>query len=873
MKTTRILVAAALASLTSVAAEFTLKPGEDALALRDRIRAERASGRIAADEPVTVTLAPGDYPVAKTLVLEEADSGTEKGPVTWRAEKPGTVRLLGGCVIPRTAFRPVSGEAKARLDPAVADKVLEADVRPLLVREPTPWPDGPAGGRMPGPWLYVGGKSQQLARWPNADAANGGWVGFTNTLEQSGYEADKRAKKPAVLEFPGDRAERWRFDEGVWFMGYFVVMWDCDLRRIASYDKTTHGARFAGITHYGVGGDLCRDKRFYAVNLLEELDAPREWYYDRKSGKVCWCPGEDEGEVVLALDLTPFVKLDKARHVRFENLSFAYSHGESPLILMKGAERCLVKGCSFDSISFLAVNIVGGSRNRVTGCRMTNFGAAVAWIDAGDRKNVLPANNLIDNCTVENNGMYQRSHSKAFRLGGCGNAIRNCRVSNAPEGAVSYEGNEHLIADNDFGNIVLEVKDAGAIYSGHHPDWLGTVIFGNHIHHLARTEEEEKNRCAIYFDDCDWGDDAIGNTLDHCGQGFLVGGGKLHGLYNNLISNCRAAVALDGRGRNWRMTMPAGAFNWDRNGMTHADNDHREAGIDPDRAPWCVAYPLLREAMDNRPEFPLMNEIAGNTFVNCARKMRSWGFPRELIDHELPGNAVVTNAASEGLRAKLQVLLSDAAISRLESADGSTVAKVLLDESGHLAWTLDVGGRHVLDRSPLGVTVGAFDFGHRVVPGKAEAKGEVPLDSFTNATVQIVLGRKGDAVRAAQTNLVAFAGRTAREWRIPVRSLITGSTDAFLDVRVWNGGAACRWTVPGEGERRIVGENGAFIPADGNRASIVPLEWERDRDLVRGYPEPLYYARGTGWGVMFPEYAHGWKCVGEVKTPWRGVTD
>lgn len=852
-------------------AGFTLKPGEDAIGLRDEIRAARKSGRIAAKEAVTVTLLPGDHIFTKTLLLEADDSGTADASVTWRAEKSGAVRILGGVKIPRSAFHGASADVCARLDSAVAGKVLEADVRPLLVREPGPWPDSPEGGRMPGPWLYVGGRPQQLARWPNDDASGCGWVEFANVLEQGGYEADKRAKKSAVLEFPGDRAERWRFDEGVWFMGYFVVMWNCDLQRIASYDKATHGARFAGITKYGVGGDY-RKKRFYAVNLLEELDAPREWYYDRKAGKVFWYPGGDEGEIVLALDLAPAIRLDRARHVRIENLDFAYFHGASPILVLDGADQCLVKACTFENISFQAVDM-SGRRNRVTGCRMTNCGASVVRIGGGygggARKELLPENNLVDNCIISNYGMYQRTWSKAFEVNGCGNAVRECLVSQAPDGAIIYTGNEHLFADNDFGHIVLESCDAGAIYSGYNPSWLGTLIVGNYIHHLAKTEAEEDSRNAIYFDDCDWGDDVIGNVLERCGRSILIGGGKLHGVYNNLVSDGAIGVHVDGRGRDWRMD-GHWQFHWTKTGRSFADFRHGEAGINPARAPWCVVYPALRDAMDNRPEYPLMNEVKGNVFQNC-RKLAYCDYPaKQVFDPALPGNTVVTNKANRRMTAPQPVRLRDAVVNRLASPDGRTCATVLLDESGHLAWTLKSSGQRLLDRSPLGITVGNFDYGRRIVPGKAEVAKTVSLLPFTNATCQVE-GRDGAAVRNKRIGFPEFAAKSAQETRIPIRSLFTGEVVAMLEFRVWNGGAAYRWTVPGEGVRMVYGENDAFLPGEDGLKSMRIVEWGRDLKFVNGYPEACYYPRGKGCGVSFPEFAHGWTHTGPIVTPWRGV--
>ena len=870
-----VLFAGFVAGAVGIAAGagFTVRPGENVLAVRDKIRAARASGEIKADEPVKVTFAPGDYRFASTLLLERQDSGSAGNPVVWRAEKPGTVRILGGSVIPREAFHPISAAARTRILPEAADRVLEADVGPLLAKDPKPWPDGPPEGLMPGPWLYVGGKSQQLARWPNADAPNGGWASYTNVLESRGWKIDETTGKPAVIEFPGNRAERWKFDEGVWFMGYFIVDWDCDLQRIASYDRATHGARLAGPSHWGVdvGGWPFFSRRFYALNLLEELDASGEWYYERKARKLYWLPPADAGgEIVLAQDLTPFIRVDHAQHIRFENLSFAYSHGPSEIVSIRKSDHCVVRNCRFDNISSHAV-YVEGRRNRVTGCTMRNMGESAVTVYGGDRRNLLPANNLIDKCTVVNNGMYKRSRSKAFNISdGCGNAIRECRVTEAPDGAVYYGGNEHLIADNEFGNIILEIGDAGATYTGHNASNLGTILFGNYIHHLAKTEAEESSRSAIYFDDCDWGDDAIGNTLVHCGMGFLIGGGKLHGIYNNLVVSCRTGMLLDGRGRGWRTDREHGSFWWAKDGRTFSEYRHDESNVDPDRAPWCVAYPSLREAMDNRPEYPGMNDIAGNVFRNCKTPLVYDDNSARVTDVTLKGNRILANSNESSLVAPQPIRLKDAVVNRLESEDGGTVARVALDVSGHFHWTLSVNGQPVLDQSPLGITVGRLNHWTRVVPGLAEERPRVSLAPFTNATCQVEL-KGGVAVRTAVTNIAAFAALSAREWRIPIRNLVTAKTDAFLDVRVWNGGAAYRWTVPGTGLRKVVGESNAFIPADGNRCSITPLEWERDDDFANGYPEVLYYPRGPGYGVMHPEFAHGWMHDGPVVSPWRGI--
>ena len=866
-----VSLSAAAAELIDAVASIDVKPGDDALAVRDAIRAARKAGKIAAGERVVVTFAPGTYLFQKTLLLEKEDSGTESAPVVWRAEKRGSVRIFGGKAIPRSEFVPVTGAARERLPPEARDSVRVAEVSKYLVKNHPQWPDHPVGV-MPGPWLYHNGESQTLARWPNLDAPNKGWFGYSNVLENCGYEADKRAKAPAVIEFPGDRAARWNYAEGVWITGYLVVDWHCDTVRIASYDPAKHAAKLASVTTYGVGkgGWPFYQRRFFAQNLLEELDKEGEWYLDRKGKLLYWWPRPAEGadEIVLAQDLAPFVEMKDAAFVRLENLSFEYSHGKTA-VPISNSLRCEVVGCDFFNHGGSAVT-VNGKRNRVSGCAMRNIGGQVIALGGGSIKDLLPANNLVEGCRIDNFAMYKRTHGIGISISGCGNAARGNVVTRSPDCALNFSGNEHLIANNEFGNVVQDSGDAGCMYSGHNASWLGSIIFGNYIHDLARTPAESNARNGIYFDDCDWGDDVIGNVFVHAGRAIFFGGGKLHGAYNNLVKECLVGVHIDSRGRSWRAT-GNGSFFWNPKGRAFCRYRHAEAGVEYDAAPWCVAYPALREAMDNRPEYPGMNVVTGNVFYACSKNVYGYdGGAQKVMGASSPGNVVITNAADVPLKAPQPIQMTDAAVNRLASPDGGTVAEFAMDESGHFFWTLDVAGRHVLGRSPLGITVGYFDFGRKVVPAAASVKGTAALKYFAKGTILVPI-RNGIAFRNITTNTAQIAALSANEFRIPIRSLITAETVAFLDVRVWNGGAAYRWTVPGAGERMVYGENDAFMPPDGEGIAFTLVEWGRDADFENGYPESFYYPRGDGKGVCFPEFAHGWRHVGDVVSPWRGV--
>ena len=848
----------ALAALTGSAADYAMKPGDDARTVRDRIRADRASGKIAADEKVTVTLAPGIYHFDRTLELDEKDSGTEAGPVVWRAEKRGTVRVFGGRAIPRSAFAPVADAAtRERLDAAVRDKVLVCDAAPYLVKAAETWPNL-VSGIAPGPWLYHNGDSMPLARWPNA-AADGGFFGYTNVVEKGSKTV------PGAFEFPGDRAARWRLEDGVWLMGYWIYDWHSETLKLGSYDAKTHVARMAGGSTYGLGKGQSWPfpiRRFYALNLLEELDAPGEWYLDRKGKRLYWYPRPAaEGrtdEIVLAQALTPFVKMVRTAFVEFENLSFEYSHGATS-VAMSEAVRCAVKGCDFFNHSGCAVS-VGGRENRLAGLSIRNVGGTAVVLSGGSSRDLLPANNAMYKCIVDGYAMYQRTMAAGAVVYGCGNAIRNCVFRNAPYIAISYSGNEHLIADNEFDHVVQEAGDSGCIYSGHNASWLGTLIFGNYIHDLAKTPEESNARNGIYFDDCDWGDDVIGNVFVHSGRAIFFGGGKLHGAYNNLVKDSLIGVHCDSRGRGWRVGW-RGSFGWDQKGRSFARYRMSEAGADPHYAPWHVVYPQLEEAMDDHPELPGMNEVKGNVICGCKTPFGYDGWAQKVMGKESPGNTVIPAGAAAPDKAPQPIRLLDAAKGRFESADGGTLLKVALDESARLSWSLDVGGRHLVARSPLGVTVGTCDYGRRVVPCSAEVVTNIDAAAFAKVTKRQLNSPQGFA-RNMTTNMPAVAG--LRGWKIPVKCLISGETVAALEVCVWNGGGATRWTVPGQGERKVYGENTCFL---GDVTVSTVCEWGRPE----GYPEHMATPRGKGFGITFPEYPRGWKHVGDLVTPWRGA--
>ena len=151
---------------------------------RDKIRQLRKEGKLKQGEGVTVHINPGIYSQQSSLELMAQDSGTESGPIVYRAAKGGKVLIQGGISLNAESFQAITDESVlSRLDPAVRDKVKVCDLSKIIS---SPFPEFKTAyrGSPSAPWLYVDQQPMTLARWPNlSDETNGGWAEFSKTVD------------------------------------------------------------------------------------------------------------------------------------------------------------------------------------------------------------------------------------------------------------------------------------------------------------------------------------------------------------------------------------------------------------------------------------------------------------------------------------------------------------------------------------------------------------------------------------------------------------------------------------------------------------------------------------------------------------------
>ena len=569
---------------------------------RDLVRESRQAGTLGSSG-VTVWLERGVYFRGRTFELTAADSGTGISPVVYRAYKDAPVRLTGGVEV--RDWKPVTDPAVlARLDPTARGNVVQAELRAqgltnfgVLARRGfgLEVPQGPLE-------LFFEDRPMTLARWPNQ-----GWTTIAGV--PNGQHGGK-------FTYSGDRPKRWAAAADIWLHGYWTFDWADTWEKVRSLDpekreivtEPPHGA-------YG----YTAGRRFIALNLLEELDEPGEWYLDRLQGRLYfWPPGPlAQGRPTLSLLDTPMITLQEVSHVSFQGLVFECARASG--IEITGGASNLVAGCVFRNLGKHAVAIhegrepvslrTGPARNGVLSCDLYGLGEGGILLHGGDRQTLAPAGNFAVNNHVHNYSRCAFTYHPAVGLEGVGNLVAHNRIHDAPHNAILFGGNDHVIEYNDVSRVCLETGDAGAFYTGRNLTSRGTAIRFNYFHDITRQVESKAGFAdvmSVYLDDCACGTLVYGNLFWRGGRGAMIGGGRDNTLENNVFVDCAPAIHVDGRGEGWMKN----EF-YDINGTIQTTL----RAVPYNRPPYSTRYPHLANVLEDEPGRPKYNRIARNICV------------------------------------------------------------------------------------------------------------------------------------------------------------------------------------------------------------------------------------------------------------------
>ncbi|HOZ47463.1 MAG TPA: right-handed parallel beta-helix repeat-containing protein [Candidatus Hydrogenedentes bacterium] len=577
-------------------------------AARDAIRGLKQVAPLS--EPVTVYVRGGIHYRTATFTLGEEDSGSVRAPITYRSYPGEDVHVVGGVRLDPAWFGPVRDAAILdRLDASARDKVVCADLKPHGIED-----YGALSIQSPMIELFCHGQRLPIARYPNE-----GWmhIGKVVGVDPNGRRTlTDGNKQGTTFRYLDDRPARWIDARDATLHGFWWFGWTDEFATIERID-----AQRAEITLDHVpGGGIREEQWFYALDLLEEIDTPGEWYLDRQAGTLyLWPPEACPAEPLYASMLAePLVAMDGVSHVTVRGMTFEVTRGLG--ILLCGGTQSRIAGCVVRGIGSTGVHMDGGTRNGLLSCDIYATGTMGVHLRGGNRYTLEPSGNYIVNNHIHHYAQRKKVYQPAVRLYGCGHRVAHNHIHDAPHQAIGYDGNEHVIEFNDIHDVVLESADAGVLYTGCNWTFRGNIVRHNFIHNIPHGPG--LGSVGIYLDDCCSSTDMIGNVFYDMLKPTFIGGGRDNRVENNLYIECDFPLYLDNRGLRWEHFRPGGPM-YDQLKEIHHD-----------QPPYSVRYPALARILDETPQAPL-----GNTFINNLVYRCEWHDP-EAYCRETSGNHI-----------------------------------------------------------------------------------------------------------------------------------------------------------------------------------------------------------------------------------------
>lgn len=591
---------------------------------RAAVRSLKQSSGLPVDG-VTVWIHGGEYALPATFELGPDDSGESNRPVSYRAMEGEEVRLVGGRTLPAKAFQPVSApDLLQRLDAAARSPVRCVDLRSLGITNYGTFPDQFSGAALV-PELFFNDHRMMLARWPNE-----GWAEIDKVIESGPAPWRKHASdKLGAFAYDGDRPARWLRAPAVWLQGYWCFDWSSETIRVLNIDTNEHRITLAKQHHYGLGSGNSGKRRFFAVNLLEELDQPGEYFIDRDSGALFfWPPSSLRGARVVLSTLTqPVIALRNASHVTLRGLTVEACAGNG--IEIKGGQNDSIVACRVRNTGMDGVVVEGGTHHRVMACDIFDTGTAGLKIGGGDRKTLTPSGHEAVNNHIHDVSRRQRTHAYHVHLAGVGVRLAHNLLNDGPHQAIGLAGNDHIIEFNEIHHTGMETDDCGSFYMGRNPSERGSVLRYNFWHHIGSTRSH--GSCAVYFDDGAGGQTVIGNIFYRAAGGSF-GAVFSHGGHDNTVRNCifiECPLALG--------SAPWNDKTWKEYLTGELWQEKLLKDVDITRPPYLQRYPELKGFMQFAGE-PRRNHASVNLIVNCkAVQTGNWDVTDSFVTATDPG--------------------------------------------------------------------------------------------------------------------------------------------------------------------------------------------------------------------------------------------
>lgn len=353
--------------------------------------------------------------------------------------------------------------------------------------------------------LFINNRRQVLARYPNFDP---------NARYLNGFAAD--AISP-------DRVARWNNPAGGYIHGLQHSLWGSLHYRITG-KNADNTLQYEGGWQISAGGQPMHKEYQFVENIFEELDAPGEWFLDKRSSTLYFYPpaGLDLGKATVDIvRLTNLVTVGDASSPHIRNLTLAgltfrhtlrtFMETREPLlrsdwciyrggaIYVEGAEDLVIEDCFFDQLGGNAMFMSGYNRRvHVRGCRIEEAGAsgvcfvgrqeavrnAVTWpqklsfdtidLTQGPRSEAYAKDCSVEDTLVVATGRVEKQSAPVEISMSQSITVRHCSLYGVPRAGINIGDGTwggHIVEYCDVFDTVLETADHGAFNSWGRDRW------------------------------------------------------------------------------------------------------------------------------------------------------------------------------------------------------------------------------------------------------------------------------------------------------------------------------------------------------------------------------------------------------------------
>lgn len=480
---------------------------------------------------VVIWLREGEYSFSAPQLISEKSSGKDGEPFFISAYKDEKVTFYGGQEEKRKSTSADSfTRGRERLPESVVSKVRAIDMSGAAIN----YGLTEDGGE---PTVEIDGLSYNIARWPN-----NGYTEFAKYPSASGvvepgdglpdYQYTNKGVDYFEFAMTTYRPLEWENTGDIWIYGRFRTEYLWARRKVDSFNEDIPSCRTASASHEGAG--YTGYNKYYFYNVLEELDTPGEYFYDKNENVLYYYPYEEsennEQAVFMPSTLDSILDVEDAHNLVINGINFI---GGNTGVMLLG-EKNVIQNCTFSGQGYAGVHLYGEESGVIysefydcdTGIflRQNRYSP---YKNENSEYRVTPTRNFVQNNYFERNtqrGVHCTGQVQSVISHNVFNAFRSTSVQTS-------NGNFDTIMEyNESVGVGTGIADGGDFYNGGLYNRRRLTARYNYIRGF---NTPGSSVIGIYWDDMSARDFSYGNILiDKC---FHLHTTSHETIFNNII--------------------------------------------------------------------------------------------------------------------------------------------------------------------------------------------------------------------------------------------------------------------------------------------------------------------------------------------------